>query len=149
MRIKLFSQFLGACFFASLTLAACQSDAPENQTLAASAGNGKIVAFVTQTEVVFTDSTTRAFPKTQVEDSVTTFFLVRHAEKDTGDNPRLHPLGEKRAKQLVKIFENAGITNAFTSPYRRTLFTAKPLVTALDLDMNSFDPRTPEEGATF
>jgi phosphohistidine phosphatase SixA len=60
--------------------------------------------------------------------------LVRHAEKqDATKDTRLSSAGEARAKALAVKLRDAGITSIWTSEYRRTQETAKPLAEALHL----------------
>src|SRR4030095_348250 len=54
---------------------------------------------------------------------VTTVILVRHAEKKiepNNPNPDLSPAGERRAKELVRVLENSGITAIIASQFVRT-----------------------------
>jgi phosphohistidine phosphatase SixA len=61
-------------------------------------------------------------------------FLVRHAEKlDSSKDTKLSPAGEARAKALAAKLKDAGITAIWTSEFRRTQETAKPLADALGL----------------
>ena len=61
-------------------------------------------------------------------------FLVRHAEKlDSSKDTKLSPKGEERAKALAAKLKDAGITAIWTSEFRRTQETAKPLADALGL----------------
>lgn len=61
-------------------------------------------------------------------------FLVRHAEKlDSSKDTALSPAGEARAKALAAKLKDAGITAIYTSEFRRTQETAKPLAEALGL----------------
>jgi broad specificity phosphatase PhoE len=61
-------------------------------------------------------------------------FLVRHAEKlDASKDSRLSAAGEARARALAAKLKDAGITSVWTTEYRRTQETAKPLADALHL----------------
>jgi broad specificity phosphatase PhoE len=74
--------------------------------------------------------TTRAQTK-----SLTTIYLVRHAEKVTDDptnkNPLLTKSGANRAISLAKTLEKSSIHNIYSSNYKRTTATAKPLAKKL------------------
>jgi hypothetical protein len=61
-------------------------------------------------------------------------FIVRHAEQldDSSDSP-LSEAGRQRAKALVGVLKDAGITAIYTTETQRTIQTAEPLVTALRL----------------
>lgn len=61
-------------------------------------------------------------------------FLVRHAEKvDESRDPPLSTAGQARAQRLAELLARAGLSAVFTSEYRRTAETARPLATALKL----------------
>ena len=64
-------------------------------------------------------------------------FLVRHAEKAQGGDPKdpdLSEAGRARAESLAAILKDAGITAIFVTEFRRTQQTAQPLAQALKLD---------------
>jgi broad specificity phosphatase PhoE len=64
-----------------------------------------------------------------------TIILARHGEKiaQPADNPPLSPDGEQRARDLVNVVRDAGITAIYSTPYARTQSTAKPVADALKL----------------
>ena len=68
-------------------------------------------------------------------------FLVRHAEKQTGNDPALTEAGEQRAESLADLLEDAGIEHIHSSDYLRTLQTAGPLADRLDMSIRLYDPR--------
>jgi 2,3-bisphosphoglycerate-dependent phosphoglycerate mutase len=55
------------------------------------------------------------------------FYIVRHAEKDTGNNPALSVNGQYRAGDLYKKLKRKNIDLIFVSQYRRTGMTADSL----------------------
>ena len=59
----------------------------------------------------------------------TTIVVVRHAEKSTDDprDPSLSAAGQERAKALSSALKDAGITDIYTTQYKRTRQTAEPL----------------------
>lgn len=70
--------------------------------------------------------------------------LVRHAERADGGapaagmtkapaDPLLSAAGEARAQKLAAMLADAGVTTIFTTEFRRTQDTAKPLATKLSL----------------
>ena len=77
--------------------------------------------------------------------ATTTVIFVRHAEKASmpADNPGLSPAGQRRAaeltRQLVDADVIAGVDAVYSTPYRRTEETAKPVAEALDLPLNTYD----------
>lgn len=78
--------------------------------------------------------------------ATTTMIFVRHAEKSAlpADDPVLTPAGERRAaelaRQLVDADVIAGIDAVYSTPYRRTVDTARPVADALGLEVNIYDP---------
>jgi len=77
--------------------------------------------------------------------ATTTVIFVRHAEKITmpeGD-PGLSPAGERRVaeltRQLVDADVVAGVDAIYSTPFRRTEETVRPLAEALGLPVNSYD----------
>ena len=77
--------------------------------------------------------------------ATTTVIFVRHAEKMTmpEDDPGLSPAGERRVaeltRQLVDADVVAGIDAVYSTPFRRTEETARPMADALGLPLNSYD----------
>lgn len=65
----------------------------------------------------------------QQEEGVTTFILVRHAEKaaDGSQDPPLTVAGRQRAQALATLFGDTPIDAVFSSNYSRTMETARPL----------------------
>lgn len=63
-----------------------------------------------------------------------TFYLVRHAEKDTGRNPRLTEEGTKRAGDLYRRLKKERIRQIYTTNYRRTIMTGDSLRIYQQLD---------------
>jgi broad specificity phosphatase PhoE len=78
--------------------------------------------------------------------ATTTIIFVRHAEKAESppDDPELSEQGKRRVaeltRQLVDADVVAGIDAIYSTPYRRTMETARPLSEALDLPINRYDP---------
>jgi len=65
----------------------------------------------------------------------TGIFLIRHAERDAGEDPPLNDKGKKRAKVLADVFADSGITAIFCTDYIRNRQTALPLAKRLGLDI--------------
>jgi phosphohistidine phosphatase SixA len=79
---------------------------------------------------------------------VTTVILVRHAEKKIEPNnsdPDLSPEGEARARELVRVLGNAGVTAIYTTQYRRTQQTVKPLADRLSLPITQVESNNTNE----
>ncbi len=71
-----------------------------------------------------------------------TLYLVRHSEKlaDDGDDPGLTDMGHYRSEQLANWLRDKGITDIWSSDYRRSRDTAEPLATMLGLKLTLYDP---------
>jgi len=70
-----------------------------------------------------------------------TVFLVRHAEKMSGDDPDLTAEGQVRANALADMLIDANIETIHSSDYARTRQTASPLAERLGLTVQLYDPR--------
>ena len=81
-------------------------------------------------------------------DSGTKVYLVRHAEKGTGEDPGLTEAGQARAEALARRLVGAGVDRIYSTDYRRTRDTAAPLADALDLDVRLYDARDLDAFAT-
>ena len=67
-------------------------------------------------------------------------YLVRHAEKQAGDDPSLTAAGVERAELLAQILGDKGVTNIHSTNLKRTLETAAPLATQTGLEVALYDP---------
>ncbi|MEO6490763.1 MAG: phosphoglycerate mutase family protein [Ferruginibacter sp.] len=63
-----------------------------------------------------------------------TFYLVRHAEKDTGNDPVLSMLGYERAGDLYRFLKNKSIDGIYFSQFRRTKLTGDSLLIYQQVD---------------
>lgn len=73
----------------------------------------------------------------------TTFIIVRHAEKDltqSTNDPDLAPEGKERSGRLKEILKNAGVTEVYSTPFKRTVQTVKPLAQENHLEVNHYSP---------
>jgi phosphohistidine phosphatase SixA len=70
----------------------------------------------------------------QQEPAVTKIFIVRHAEKETGNDPVLTAAGNKRAGDLMRALQNEAIGKIYVSQYRRTQHTGDSLRILLKID---------------
>ena len=86
--------------------------------------------------------------------ATTTIIFVRHAEKvaTPANNPSLSPAGRQRVaeltRQLVDADVVAGIDAIYSTPYKRTQETVRPLADALNLPINNYDASDTEEVLT-
>jgi 2,3-bisphosphoglycerate-dependent phosphoglycerate mutase len=66
--------------------------------------------------------------------------LVRHAEKEAGaGDVSLSEAGKKRADRLMNDMKDAGIDVVYTTKWKRTIETAKPLAESLKIPSKIFD----------
>jgi broad specificity phosphatase PhoE len=81
-------------------------------------------------------------PAARVPDAAameTQIFLVRHAEKEQGDDPGLTAEGTARAAALSARLGGEGITEIWSTKTRRTEATAAPLASALGLTVQPYE----------
>ena len=60
----------------------------------------------------------------QQETAETKIYIVRHAEKEAGNDPVLTAAGNKRAGDLMRALQNEGIQKIYVSQFKRTQNTA-------------------------
>lgn len=65
----------------------------------------------------------------------TTLIIVRHAEKDKGDDPPLTTKGETRAERLKDALIQSNVTAIYCPDLKRNRQTAQPLAKALSVDL--------------
>ena len=81
----------------------------------------------------------------------TTYFIVRHAEKESSgtlmmqSDPPLSAKGEKQALDLKAFLQGKSIKAIYSTNYARTIATAEPLRQALGLNLNTYDPQKNEQ----
>ncbi|MCH8620423.1 histidine phosphatase family protein [Undibacterium sp. TS12] len=77
--------------------------------------------------------------------------LVRHAEKapdsDKPGDPGLSAAGQARAQALAAALQHSGVTQIFTTQYRRTRETAQAVATANGLAVQAIEARRGESAA--
>lgn len=80
---------------------------------------------------------------------ITTFYFIRHAEKDLSNSedldPELTQKGLGRAMNWVNIFDRISLDVIYATNYQRTSMTAAPISVKKNIDINYFDPK--EKGA--
>jgi 2,3-bisphosphoglycerate-dependent phosphoglycerate mutase len=75
-----------------------------------------------------------------VAQEITTFILVRHAEKASADaDTELSVQGIERAEKLSSLLKNASITAVYSTKYKRTQNTVSPTAKAKNLTVNTYD----------
>jgi len=75
----------------------------------------------------------------------TTYYLIRHAEKDRTDktnrNPNLNDKGLERAKKWANYFDSIDLDAIYSTNYNRTMQTAQPTADSKYLKIVNYDPR--------
>lgn len=76
---------------------------------------------------------------------VSTYYLVRHAEKDRSDktdsNPKLTEEGKQRAAKWSTVFGDVAFDAVYSTNYLRTTATAQPTATAQGLEIQFYNSR--------
>lgn len=79
------------------------------------------------------------------QEKVTTYYLIRHAEKDrtnaNNKNPNLTYKGTERAKKWAEVFSNVKLNAIYSTDFRRTKQTAKPTAESKKLPIYAFDTK--------
>lgn len=74
----------------------------------------------------------------------TTYYLIRHAEKNRNsaapDDPELMDKGKQRAERWASYFEDIELDAIYATNYRRTQQTAAPTAKQQGLSVRSYDP---------
>jgi 2,3-bisphosphoglycerate-dependent phosphoglycerate mutase len=78
--------------------------------------------------------------------AVTTFILVRHAEKgsDGTDDPDLTPEGHERAGRLAALLKNTTVDAVYSTRYKRTKNTITPLAQQKNLGVQIYAAVKPD-----
>jgi 2,3-bisphosphoglycerate-dependent phosphoglycerate mutase len=75
-----------------------------------------------------------------------TYYFIRHAEKDrsdsTNENPHLMDRGKQRAQHWSEVFKNIHFDAVYSTNYNRTIETALPTASKNNLDLILYDPKT-------
>jgi 2,3-bisphosphoglycerate-dependent phosphoglycerate mutase len=78
----------------------------------------------------------------KAQQTITTFVLIRHAEKDltqSTNDPDLAPEGKQRATKLAEVFAESEVTAVYSTPYKRTRQTVIELASRKNLPVNTYD----------
>ena len=73
-------------------------------------------------------------------EGATLIYLVRHTEKETGDNPRLTEVGIQRAKDLSDFLKEKKVTGIYSTDYLRTQQTARLTAKMANRGVGSYNP---------
>jgi broad specificity phosphatase PhoE len=77
----------------------------------------------------------------QEKNSITTFILVRHAEKmnDGSSDPGLLPEGETRSTQLAEMLKQTPVDAIYSTKFNRTKKTVTPLAEAKGISIQVYE----------
>lgn len=77
---------------------------------------------------------------------ITTFILVRHAEKgdDGTSDPDLSAEGIERAKRLASLLKNTALDAVYSTKYKRTKSTVLPVASEKGLEVQIYESIKPE-----
>lgn len=77
------------------------------------------------------------------QDPVSTYYLIRHAEKDRSDssnrNPNLTKKGMERAQKWAEVLKDIDFDAVYSTDYNRTMQTAKPTADKNKLEIIKYD----------
>jgi 2,3-bisphosphoglycerate-dependent phosphoglycerate mutase len=78
-----------------------------------------------------------------ISDETTTYYLIRHAEKNrtdkTNKNPNLNAKGLERSEKWASYFKNIDLEAVYSTNYNRTMQTAKPISESKKLEIKKYD----------
>ena len=81
---------------------------------------------------------------TENEPVISTFYFIRHAEKDRTDpentDPELNQDGLGRAIRWAEVFDQIDLTAIYSTNYERTSMTAEPTSVKKDVHVQYYDP---------
>ncbi|GGD83792.1 SixA phosphatase family protein [Planktosalinus lacus] len=91
------------------------------------------------------DNTTTEKPvKKEMDFTTTTYYLIRHAEKDRtnpdDEDPNLNEEGLLRAEHWAAVFSEIKLDAVYSSNYKRTQQTAQPVARKQNLKIENYDP---------
>src|SRR5690606_29961875 len=82
------------------------------------------------------------------QEKLTTFILIRHAEKDmtqSTNDPDLSPEGKKRAERLAALLNEGEVNAIYSTPYKRTRQTVEVLAKAKGIQVEDYQVNKEEE----
>ncbi len=86
--------------------------------------------------------------KSEKTAEVTTYYFIRHAEKDRSNpsenNPHLMQKGLNRAENWSKILRNIKFDAVYSTDFHRTIETAQPTANKNNLEVVIYDPSGPD-----
>ena len=82
--------------------------------------------------------------ETHEDHSITSIYLIRHAEKDRSDkenkDPELTEKGKQRAERWAEVLGLSKMDAVYSTNYQRTLQTAAPTAMRNGLEIQTYEP---------
>lgn len=105
--------------------------------------NGKYVSHLSGDKIVFEDDSFVTLPK----DVERTYYLIRHAEKDSlpKGNPYLTEQGKARSTNLAKLFKQSRIDEVYSTMTNRTFYTVDSLARMKGISTKIYTPKNFKE----
>ncbi|NJB69576.1 broad specificity phosphatase PhoE [Saonia flava] len=95
--------------------------------------------------IVFLNCKEDKEPVSAEEPVVSTFYFIRHAEKDRSDpeneDPELNQDGLGRAIRWAEVLDGVELTAIYTTDYERTSMTAAPAAVKKDITVQYYNPQ--------
>ena len=92
---------------------------------------------------------THSYSQKKENESIRTFYFIRHAEKDrtnpSDKNPHLTEVGNARANRWSVILGEVKFDAIYSTDYHRTKETAQPTATKNNLEISIYDPKNIDE----
>lgn len=84
-------------------------------------------------------------PMENAEDSISTYYFIRHAEKDRSDpeniDPELNQDGLGRAIRWAEVFDPVALDAIYITDFERTAMTAAPTSVKKEITPQYYDPK--------
>ncbi len=96
--------------------------------------------------ICFTLFSINSFAQKEPSSEITTYYFIRHAEKDRSDasekDPHLTGEGHKRAQDWSMILQHIKFDAVYTTNYNRTKETGRPIAAKNNLEITSYNADT-------
>lgn len=100
---------------------------------------------ITQVDTVIVQITDTLTLTEFIQDTATTFILLRHAETTgIGSDPALSTAGQDRAAELIRILKNVPLNAVYSTNFNRTRQTAQPIATDQSLALQTYNAFAPD-----
>lgn len=141
MRSFVFTAFIFA------TLCACRSSAPEDALGDATIPDATLDAALP--DAVTPDAPDASAPDASSDGQPSIYYVVRHAERDPGDDPPINEEGERRAAQLAVLLADRGVDEIVVTYFLRNRQSAAPLAEQTGAPVVEAPPRMTGPWADF